>query len=323
MTTIKLAYDKEKKEWRIIKKDSPLSEQEEYGGYKIVSINKKLWEKVKRMIEIKKNGWDSVILIDGKRRSGKSTLAQIIAYILDPDLSMSNFVKGLNDSIESIDNAKDGSVLIFDEGSLIASSKDGMAKKNKQLLKVIDVVGQKRLSLIFCMPSFFRISREIAVEHSLFLIHVYTDAKLHRGSFAYYSTNKKKILYELGKKNFGSYLRPTSSFTGKFNDFKLPFNDEYLKLKRASLREALNPDGEIKDKPLTEYDYSVKFITNMRNNNPKVSRNELAKGLGVNVRTIDRYISVGKKLTSDTPRPISLLLHAQSKSSNDKGEDKQ
>lgn len=242
---IKLGYEpKLKHKWKILPKEF---NENEYNGKQVMIIHELLWEKIKNIFYLRSKGYDSLILIDGKKRTGKSTLGMTIGYILYPKFSMKNFVAGLEEAPSKIDEAEDESVLQFDEGTLVASSKDAMAKKSKQLLKIFDVVGQKKLTLIFCMPSFFDINRQIAINHSLFLLHVYTDDRLDRGRFAYFSTKKKKTLYEIGKKNFGSYARPESDWTGRFDDFHLPFEEEYLKLKKESLKEALNPDAK-KDK---------------------------------------------------------------------------
>ncbi len=281
MVLIKLGYNPKKKfNWEELPDDY---EEKEYNGKFVVKFHQLLWEKVKNIMKIKEKGWDSLIMVDGMRRAGKSTVGKSIAYLLDPDLSIDNYVAGLEEAPQKIDDAKEGSVLIFDEGSLVASSKDGMTKKNKQLLKVIDVVGQKKLTLVFCMPSFFEISRSIAVSHSLFLVHVYTGENLQRGFFAYFGTKKKKLLYEIGKKHHNSYKKPKAEFTGKFDDFILPFEEEYLKLKRASLQEAIDPNASKNGKgiPLTESDYKTQFMMNFRKNNPDITVKNIQLGFGV------------------------------------------
>lgn len=285
---IKLGYaPKEKFKWKVLQKDCEEYNRESLNGKFIITINELLWGKVKNIMYLRRKGYDALILIDGKKRTGKSTMGKTVAYLLNPSLTINNYVAGLEEAPEKIDNAKEEDSLIFDEGSLVASSKDGMKKKNKQLEKIIDVVGQKRLTLIFCMPEFFKISKTIAVNHSLFLIHVYTDSKLNRGRFAYFGTNRKKLLYEIGKKNYGSYSKPKSNFTGKFVDFHVPFEEEYLKLKKESLKEALNPDYK-KPQPPTENEIRTQLLIQFRENAPEVTIKELAKGFGVSERSIYR-----------------------------------
>jgi len=284
MVLIKLGYDpKQKFNWRVLDKSYSNTH---YNGKLVVVFHERLWKKVQSTMKIRKKGFDSIILIDGKRRSGKSTLAQSISYLLDPNITIDNYVAGMEHVVEKIDKAKEGSPLIFDEGSLVVSSKDALNKQNKQLHKIIDVVGQKKLTLIFCMPTFFNISRDIAITHSLFLIHVYVDKQLNRGRFAYFGTKQKKMLYEIGKKHMGSYAKPKAKWNGRFEDFKLPFNDEYLQLKKKSLMEALDPELAKKNKKKvpTESEIKTQFLVKFKENCPDVTDKILSKGFGISTR---------------------------------------
>ena len=280
MVMLTLGYDnREKYNWIIISNDYSKTH---YNRKLVVRIHAKLWEKVKNIMKYQKKGYDTLLLIDGARRTGKSTLGKTIAYLINPNGTINNFVAGLEEAPDKIDKAKEEDYLFFDEGSLVASSKDGMTKLNKQLEKIIDVIGIKKLVLIFCMPTFFGISRAISVDHSRFLLHVYTGKKLERGKFAYFSTKKKKLLYIIGKKNFGSYAKPRRSWLGKFDDFKLPFEDDYEKLKAQSLKEALGTNKESKKnkKPKTRSDYLTEFIGKFKDNCPEIKAELIWKGFG-------------------------------------------
>jgi len=144
--------------------------------------------------------------------------------------------------------------------------------------------------LIFCMPSFFSISKNIAVEHSRFLLHVYTGKKLERGKFCYFGTKKKRLLYAIGKKNFGSYKKPKADWNGKFVDFKLPFEEDYEKLKAESLDEALGLSPG-KAKPKTEVEYKREFIAKFKKNNPEMTDKMIAKGFGISTREYYRRMA--------------------------------
>lgn len=288
---VRLAYVPKKKKWRELEKGSEEYEKKEIKGYKVIRINKKLWFKVKNMIKIKATGWDSILLIDGMRRSGKSTLGKTIAYLIDPDMTIKNIIAGLKDSFTALETIKENSVLMFDESSLSFSSKDAMKKAQGQLLKIIDVIGQKRLTLIFIIPSFFNLNRAIAVDHSLFLLHVYPDKTLKRGQFAYFGTKKKKFLYSIGKKNFNSYKKPQADFIGLFEDFIPTYEKEYLELKKDSLREALGLKGK-DEKPLTEGDWRRHFIRRFVKNCPDIMKKDIARGFDVTPKTISECLKV-------------------------------
>ena len=279
MTYIKLGHDsREKFHW----KELPIEYSDsEYNGKLVVTINRRLWKKVKNLKIVQEKGYSPVILIDGPRRSGKSTIAKTIMYLLNPYCTINNYVSGLEEAPQKIEQSKDADVLIFDEGSLVANSKEVMSKKNVQLEKIVDVCGVKRLVLIFCMPDFFNISRPIAVQHSFFLIHVCIGKNLERGKFWYFSTKRKNMLYGYGKKNHvHSYNFPHYSWNGKFEDFHLPFETEYMKLKMQSLNEALNPNYK-KEKPPNKSQLLTEFMIKFKDNCPEVPNETIWKGFGI------------------------------------------
>jgi hypothetical protein len=215
-------------------------------------LHNRLREKLDNIKKIVKRKWDAVFLIDGHERIGKSTLGMTAAwYLSDGKLTIDNFAAGMNDAAEKVEKLPDKSILFVDEGSLVFNSKDSMTREAKKLQKVLDVVGQKNMVFIIVLPSFFDLNKNIATRRSKFLLHAYTGNDMRRGRFTYFGPNKKRLLYALGKKNFGSYAKPKSDWLGDFDDLKLPFHDEYIELKKKSLKEALDGgdgagDGKIK-----------------------------------------------------------------------------
>ena len=191
-----------------------------------LKFNGKKWEEVEKsnfwidrfllndlihLKTIQKDDWDGVILIDGKERSGKSKLAMIMGWFLsNTTLSENNFASGLTDASKKIAKLPDRSVLIVDEGSIVFSSKDSTKSEQKKLIKILDVVGQKNLIFIICLPCFFDLNKTIAVRRSLFLLHVYPDKNYKRGQFARFGERKKSMLYKHGKKNYDSYALQNS-----------------------------------------------------------------------------------------------------------------
>lgn len=295
MVMVRLGYEpKSVYKWKEL--DEKFKDSDSYNGKLIVTINLELWKKIKNVMYLKHKGYDSIILLDGKRRTGKSTLAMTIAYLLNPSITINNYIAGMGEAFDKIANAKNEDVLIFDEGSLVASSKDAMTKLNKQLEKVIDVVGQKKLTLLFCMPEFYKISNSLATVHSLFLIHVYTDENLNRGRFAYFGTSRKKGLYYHAKKNFGSYDKPKSDFTGLFNDFHLPFEEEYFKLKLQSLKEALTINQKQKEIPKEVINkIRTETILAIKKIKPELNFEFFANALGIKPKTLRETIRRYKK----------------------------
>lgn len=251
--------------------------------------------------KIQDKDWSATLLLDGDTRTGKSTLAMTMAwYLSDETLTMENFAQGLSDCAEKIKTLPDKSILIVDEGSLTFSSKDAMKKEQKTLMKILDVVAQKNLIIIVCLPSFFELNRPIATYHSLFLLHVYSDSSWNRGRFAYFSRKKKKVLYVNGKKNFGSYKVPPANFCGRFTKFELPFHKEYLKLKRRSLMEALDSSKpKLNKTSLARYrlEIMLKFIETC----PHITTKDICKGFGISTTEFYRqrvnYLKAKKEVS--------------------------
>ena len=216
------------------------------AGDKTLTMDRMLVEKLDNIKKILKNNWDAVIVIDGMERSGKSTLGFTCGeYLADGKLTLNNVAVDGDDAMRKCESLPDKSVLIVDEGSLVFSSKDSMTKEQKKLLKIVNVIGQKNMIFIIILPSFFELTKAIAVHRSLFLLHVYTDKKLNRGRFTYFSQKGKKVLYDVGKKHFGSYAYPRANWIGKYKEYD-PFGDEYKEIKKKSLFSALHSgeDGE-------------------------------------------------------------------------------
>lgn len=224
MGRVYLKYLESKKKWKEVEKSD-------------FYIDRALLRQLDGLKMIQKKNWDGVIVIDGKERSGKSILGMICGwYLSDCKLGINNFARGLDDAAKKISDLPDKSVLIMDEGSTVFGSKDSMSKAQKKLVKLMDVVGQKNLIFIICLPCFFDLNKTIAVRRSLFLCHVYPDSNYNRGKYAFFGEKKKKVLYKFGKQNFDSYAYPSANFVGEYFDFQPPFLEEYKeKVKKESL----------------------------------------------------------------------------------------
>jgi DNA invertase Pin-like site-specific DNA recombinase len=240
---------------------------------------------------VQKKGWDAAVLIDGIEGSGKSTLGLTCAYYLsDGKFELKDICTGSNDAIAKLDQVKEGGVLLIDEGSLLFSSSDAMRREQKQLIMILNVIRQKRIALIIVSPSFFRLNRYIAVDRTRFLIHVYTKEDLKRGRFTYFGQKKKNKLYELGKRNFNSYAKPRANWNGTFADFN-PFGEEYAKVKKQSLREALNPEKKALEPKKIQQLAKIKMIQTITPNLPIKNKSELAKAMEIDRSSFYKYLN--------------------------------
>lgn len=286
-------------------------------------IDKPLYEKLKNLKEIQGKEWDGVIIVDGKERSGKSILGMVCGWFLsDGKLTENNFCTGLKDASRKIAEIPDGSVVVLDEGSLMFSSKDSSNKAQKQLMKILDVVGQKNLIFIICLPCFFDLNKTIAVRRSLFLMHVYPDDKYNRGNYAFWGEKKKGTLYRIGKKHFDSYEYPPAEFVGRYLNFKPPFYDKYIsEIKKASLKEVLDIATEGQENALVRYWKDVGIVGRLSKKYPQLSQAEIGKIMDSPQRTISDQLQAYKRQEAkdknvDNDGVISVLVLDESRISN-------
>ena len=169
-----------------------------------------------------------------------------------------------------------------------------MTREAKKLQKVLDVVGQKNMTFIIVLPCFFDLNKNIATRRSRFLLHVYTSNDMERGRFTYFGPNKKRQLYAVGKKNFGSYAKPRSDWLGSFDDFKLPFDKEYVELKKKSLAEALLGSDGKGDGKMALGEIRAYYIQKLVNNYEGISTRKLAPALNISTKTI--YADLERKI---------------------------
>jgi len=285
MVKTRIYFDDKKGKWLDVPtKDWKQFESENF--VKTINIHNRLREKLDNVKKIVKRKWDAVFLIDGMERIGKSTLGMTAAwYLSDAKLTIDNFAAGMQDAAEKIEKLPDKSILFVDEGSLVFNSKDSMTKESKRLQKVLDVVGQKNMIFIIVLPSFFDLNKNIATRRSKFLLHVYTASDMKRGRFTYFGPNKKRYLYALGKKNFGSYTKPKSDWLGDFDDFQLPFDEEYKELKKKSLAESLSLDGK-GDGKIKLGEVRAMYVQKLMRNYEGISTTKLAQAINTSTKTI-------------------------------------
>lgn len=262
-------------------------------------IDRMLREKLDNIKKILKKNWDAVIVIDGMERSGKSTLGFTCGdYLADGKLTLENVAVDGDDAMKKCESLPDGSVLVVDEGSLVFSSKDSMTKEQKKLLKIVNVIGQKNMVFIIVLPSFFELTKAIAVHRSLFLLHVYTDKQLNRGRYTYFSQKGKKVLYDYGKKHFGSYAYPRANWIGNFREYD-PFGQAYKEIKKKSLYSALHSGEDAlpnDDKQLRVQAQVSKIKQHMYKKLKErgMSSAEMADLMGISVTMIREYAQMAR-----------------------------
>ena len=194
------------------------------------------YEDVKNKL-IKKD-WDWVTIVDGLEGSGKSTIAQQVAVLVDPTFNLDRVVFNPEDFKKAIHKSKPYQAIIYDEAYNTMSSGKAMHNAQKSVLSMLAEIRQKNLFLFFCCPTFFDIIKNLAMWRSKTLIHCYTDEQYNRGYFRAYNTTMKNQLYIQGKKyySYSAGQKPFKSIRGRFTKWLGVPEKAY----RAKKLEALN-----------------------------------------------------------------------------------
>ncbi|PIN93236.1 hypothetical protein COU54_03870 [Candidatus Pacearchaeota archaeon CG10_big_fil_rev_8_21_14_0_10_31_24] len=103
------------------------------------------------------NTESKIVLIFGKRGSGKSALGLRIMENIKSETERSCYTIGISEkllpswisTIENIDEADSGSIILIDEGAISFSSRESMKSTNKELSKIMAIARHKNLTLLF------------------------------------------------------------------------------------------------------------------------------------------------------------------------------
>lgn len=110
-----------------------------------------------------------IILIFGKRGSGKSALGLRIIENVRAETNRNCYALGINerflpswiDPIEVIDEAPIESIILVDEGAVSFNSRESMKDTNKELSKIMAIARHKNLTLLFITQNTGMIDRNI------------------------------------------------------------------------------------------------------------------------------------------------------------------
>lgn len=181
-----------------------------------------------------KKDWDMVFCVDGYEGTGKSALAQQLAWTCDNSFNIDRVCFQPKEFVDQINKAQPYQAIVYDEAYQGMASRSAMGEVNKMLMSVLAEIRQKNLFVFIILPCFFELDKYAAVWRSRALIHTYTGKDFERGFFSFYNQDRKKSLYVLGKK-FYSYKQPPPNFFGRFPKGYTVDEKEYRKKKLKAL----------------------------------------------------------------------------------------
>jgi len=202
--------------------------------------------------ELLKRDWDVPFVVDGIEGGGKSVLSMQMCKVVDPTFDLSKVCFKAEQLLDAIKIAKPFTALMFDEAYQGLSSRASMTETNRTIVSTMAEIRQKNLFVVFVLPTFFDLDRNIALWRTRALIHVYTGENLARGRFMFFNNKKKILLYSMGKK-FYSYNKPAADFIGSFNDTYIIDKNEYKKLKHKALIESAQIKKQMKAEVYAKY----------------------------------------------------------------------
>lgn len=209
----------------------------DYKGYGNLKTGYYMNEKLIANLDIMKKAltrdWDFFLVVDGPEGSGKSVLAMQIGMYMDANLKIENICFSPSEFTERVRKSKKYGCIIYDEAFGGLSSRRSMTMTNHVLVKMFTEIRQRNLSIILVLPSFFDMDKMPAIHRSRALVHV-TAKNFKRGYFNFYSFNRKRSMYLLGKKTYSYVAKP--NFSGRFTNFYVVDEDEYKKRKYESLK---------------------------------------------------------------------------------------
>lgn len=127
----------------------------EFAKFEAFTVAKKLKGNYE-IFEEKVMNESLIVLIFGKRGSGKSSLGFKMLENIRAKTQRKCFVLGVSSnipswikSVDSVENVPEDGVILIDEGAISFAARDSMSAKNKMLTKIMAVARHKNLSLIF------------------------------------------------------------------------------------------------------------------------------------------------------------------------------
>lgn len=211
-------------------------------------------------------------------RTGKSTLFQQIGYYytqqmnelhgLDLKFDLNNIVFKSKTLIERAFELPKYSCIILDEGDDLTTHY--MSKTMQELKRFFRKCGQLNIFVLLILPDFFEIPKSFAINRSIFSIDVRFEDNFERGYFKFYSFNKKRDLYNKGKRDANySVIKP--SFWGRFPKPYMVNEAEYRKAKYEDMIDDSRDENEIPKRALEKLHKEIvlKLDLEMKNSGKK------------------------------------------------------
>lgn len=160
---------------------------------------------------------DVPFVIDGREGTGKTTIGQQILKYFNNDFSLDDVIFRGEQWVDEVVKSPYKRAIMLDESFEALYSSDALSKISKIITKMMMEIRTKGLYMAFILPSYFDLSKNIAIRRSLFLIHTYFVEGYKRGQFLFYGHDRKLRLFQNKEaKQYYNYAMVKSNFYGRF-----------------------------------------------------------------------------------------------------------
>ena len=253
--------------------------------YGVINM-KQAMEIIKVALAKQEKNFDSVFVIVGKERVGKSMLMLHLAEECDADITDISLDR--DGFINILVNSQPLGFACLDEAGDALFSRDAMTTFNKLLVKAFMVIGGQRLITFLVLPDFFSLDTYFRKHRVRGLFHV-----IKRGRYQFHDQKAiQKII------NKGDRYIPVKPYgTDSFPDYKGRLLKPYQQLKSAKIKNTLKEMGE----DLKAGNAPKKPITNAEayyhaTINTKHTRKEIADFYKCSTQNINKSVKRSEKI---------------------------
>lgn len=188
-----------------------------------------------------KRKWDYVCIVAGIPGSGKSTLARTIARYVDPNFTAEQMAFRADGEwggfIPISNSVPENSAVVLDESFQALNTRVAMTPDFLKIINHLQLIRQKNLFIILCLPNFFDLSKTIAVFRASHLFVTYASEDGRRGSFMAFDRGAKRKLYVRGSRYLDYNAYPANYVANFRRNREIGPEDVYEKFKQKHLVE--------------------------------------------------------------------------------------
>src|SRR3990167_8140281 len=227
----------------------------------------------------------SVIIVDGRIGTGKSTVTAQYAYYLSNGTFNNDFENFNTEQFnEVLRNSGKGDAVVLDEAFDVLNKRRTQTTSNMLILSLLQQMRIKHVFIFIVLPSVFDLDKNLVLNLADMLIHCYRKPYGARGQYKCYSQKQLKRLWINGRNTYSyssKYAEP--NFIGNFTSF-FPFDyNEYERKKLESIRKMIVTE-KADSKYLVQRNKYIKYLYNI---------------LHIPVKEIAEVISIGERTVYD------------------------